>query len=207
MSLSRFETNRCDASALEPRQSTLRQTLTATPRGWTGSCYLQGVRSEPGFTLIELLVVLALISIPVGVAIPTLSGSTARNSVWTASEQIGSQIRQARLKAISRNTRFRVRFDCPAAGQFRVLQVTGNAAIDNAAGRCSATQTYDSGVFQMPANVSYGDDPPLLEVNGRGTFSSDNGIPSTITVTYTGNGTTSRSLSMSATGQITFDAY
>ena len=148
-----------------------------------------------------------MITILVGIAIPTLSGSTARNSVWTASEMIGSQIRQARLKAISRNTRFRVRFDCPAVGQFRVLRVTGNAAIDNAAGRCSSTQQYDSGIFQMPQSVSYGDDPPLLEVNGRGTFTSDNGIPSAITVTYTGNGTSARTLTMSATGQISFDVY
>ena len=46
--------------------------------------------------------------------------------MWTASELIGSQIRQARLKAISRNKSFRVRFDCPSAGQFRVLVVTGS---------------------------------------------------------------------------------
>ena len=150
---------------------------------------------------------MALITITVGIAIPTLSGSTARNSVWTASEMIGSQIRQARLKAISRNTRFRVRFDCPAAGQFRVLQVTGNVAIDNAADRCDDTQQYDSGIYQMPTSVSYGNSPPLLEVNGRGTFSSTAGIPTTITVTHSASGTTSRALTMSATGQITFEVY
>lgn len=165
------------------------------------------MRSISGFSLIELLVVLALITITVGIAIPTLSGSTARNSVWTASEMIGSQIRQARLKAISRNTRFRVRFDCPAAGQFRVLQVTGDAAIDNDADRCSDTQQFDSGIYQMPTSVSYGDTPPLLEVNGRGTFSSTTGIPTTITVTHSASGTTSRALTMSATGQISFEAY
>jgi Tfp pilus assembly protein FimT len=157
--------------------------------------------------MFELLVVMALITILTAIAIPTLFGSTDRNSVWSASELIGSQIRQARLKAISRNTRFRVRFDCPAVGQFRVLQVTGDALIDNAADRCSNNQEFDSGVYQMPANVTYGDDPPLLEVNGRGTFTSDSGIPTTITVTYNGATTTSRSLTMSATGQITFETY
>ena len=157
--------------------------------------------------MFELLVTMGLIAVLSAIAIPVLSGSTARNSVWTASEQIGSQIRQARLKAISRNTRFRVRFNCPAAGQFRVLQVTGNATIDSAVDRCATYQLYDSGIIQMPANVSYGATPPLLEVNGRGTFTSNTGIPTTITVTYTGNGTSSRSLAMSATGQITFGTY
>jgi prepilin-type N-terminal cleavage/methylation domain-containing protein len=177
------------------------------PRLWTAPCYPLGVRSDYGFTLFELLVVMALITILTAVAIPTLSGSTERNSVWTASELIGSQIRQARLKAISRNTRFRIRFDCPAVGQFRVLQVTGDATIDDATDRCSSSQEFDSGIYVMPANVTYGDDPPLLEVNARGTFISDSGIPTTITVTYNGATTTSRSLTMSATGQIAFEAY
>jgi Tfp pilus assembly protein FimT len=157
--------------------------------------------------MFELLIVMALIAILSAVAIPTLSGSTARNSVWSASEAIGSQIRQARLKAISRNMSFRVRFNCPAVGQFRVLQVMNNALIDNAVNRCGMQQTYDSGVYAMPANVTYDATPPVLTVNSRGVFASTTGIPTTITVTYTGASTTSRALTMSATGQISFETY
>jgi prepilin-type N-terminal cleavage/methylation domain-containing protein len=162
------------------------------------------MRSASGFTLFELLVVMALITILSAIAIPTLMSGTERNDVWTASERIGSQIRQARLKAISRNMSFRVRFDCPAAGQFRVLAVTGTA-LDIAGDRCDQTVDYDSGIYTMPPNTSYGDDPPLLTVNSRGIYSSDKGIPSTITVSH-GNGS-SRSLTMSATGQISFESY
>ena len=163
------------------------------------------MRSARGFTLFELLIVLALIGILSAVVIPGLMESSRRNSVWTASETIGTQIRQARLKAISRNKSFRVRFDCPASGQFRVLEVTGNATIDNATTRCSTPQTYDSGVYAMPANVSYGT-PPILTVTSRGVFSASSGsIPATITVTY--GGYSSRDLSVSATGQINFGVY
>ena len=162
------------------------------------------MRSASGFTLFELLVVMALITILSAIAIPTLMSGTERNDVWTASERIGSQIRQARLKAISRNMSFRVRFDCPAVGNFRVLAVTGDAAIDGAPDRCSQTVDYDSGVYTMPPNTSYDEDPPLLTVNSRGVYSSDKGIPSTITVSH-GNGT-SRALTMSATGQISFES-
>jgi prepilin-type N-terminal cleavage/methylation domain-containing protein len=163
------------------------------------------MRSNRGFTMFELLIVMALIAIFAAMGIPTLQESTRRNAVWSGSEMIGTQVRQARLKAISRNRSFRVRFNCPAAGQFRVLEVTGNSTIDNHANRCGMQQTHDSGVYVMPANVSYGTTPPVLTVNSRGVFSSSGSIPATITVTY---GTySSRQLSVSATGQINFGTY
>lgn len=161
------------------------------------------MRSERGFTLFELLIAVALFAILSAVALPVFMESSARNSLWTASETIGSQIRQARLKAITRNTRFRVRFDCPAIGQFRVLVVTGNPAIDDAVDRCSATRQFDSGVFAMPLSVGFGA-VNTLEVSGRGVFTSAGAIPQTITVTY---GTRSRTLTVSATGQITFGVF
>jgi prepilin-type N-terminal cleavage/methylation domain-containing protein len=163
------------------------------------------MRSDRGFTLIELLVVLMLIGIVSAIAIPTLSSSTERNAVWTASEQIGGQLRQARLKAITKNTPFRIVFDCPAVGQYRVLIVDGTIDDDD---RCDQTIEHDSGVYTVPPLVSFGDDLPPLQVNGRGVYSLPEGggaLPLTITVQY---GTTaSRQLTVSTTGQITFEAF
>ncbi len=163
------------------------------------------MQSSRGFTMIELLVVMALIGILSAMGIPTLQEATRRNAVWTTSELIGSQIRQARLKAISRNKTFNVRFDCPSTGQFRILEVTGNTTIDNATNRCSTTQTYDSGVFAVPASVTYGS-PPVFTVNSRGNFTVSSGsLPATITVSY-GN-YSSRTMTVSTTGQVNFATY
>jgi prepilin-type N-terminal cleavage/methylation domain-containing protein len=162
------------------------------------------MRSDRGFTLIELLIVLAMIGIISAIAIPTLSSSTERNAVWTASEQIGSQVRQARLKAVTRNTPFRVVFDCPVVGQYRVLIVDGT--IDDA-GRCDQTIEHDSGVYTMPANVGFDSGLPALEVNGRGQYSviGVGALPLTITVQY--GSTHARALTVSVTGQIGFENF
>ena len=160
-----------------------------------------GMRSSRGFTLIELMIAMGIAGILAAVAVPVFIESSARNAVWTASETIGSQIRQARLKAISRNRSFQVRFDCPAVGQLRVLAVDA-ATIDDP-DRCDVNEEFDSGVFAMPTAVSFGN-VDTLEVNSRGIYTSDGVIPQTITVTY---GANQRTLTVSATGQITFSDF
>jgi prepilin-type N-terminal cleavage/methylation domain-containing protein len=161
------------------------------------------MQSSRGFTLIELLIVVGMIGVIAAMGLPVLFDSTNRNAVWTASEQIASQVRQARLKAISRNTSFRVVFDCPGDRQYRVLVVDGNI---NDLDRCQQTRTHDSGVYQMPANVDFGV-VPTLEVNGRGQYSLPGGgvMPLSINVQYAN--THLRTFTVSITGQISFAAF
>ena len=163
------------------------------------------VRSNRGFSLIEILVALGFIAVVTAIGLPIMNEAVVRNGVWTATEQIGSEIRQARLRAISHNNAFRVRFNCPSTNQFRVLVVTGVASQDNASDRCSQTYTYDSATFQMPANVSFGT-VPTLEVNGRGIFTVSSGtIPVTINVSW--GSTVARSFTVSVTGQISYEVF
>lgn len=162
------------------------------------------MQSNRGFTMVELMIAMALIVILAAMGIPALQESIHRNAVWSTAELIGSQIRQARLKAISRNKTFKVQFNCPSTGQFRILEVTGNSAVDNHSNRCNMNQTYDSGVLQVGEGVSFGT-PPTFTVTSRGVFSSTGGIPATVTVSY--GSASSRDLTVSATGQITFETY
>lgn len=154
-----------------------------------------------GYTLVELLVSLGLVSVLAGISVPVFMSSSNRNEVWTGAERIGTSIRQARLKAISRNAAFRVRFDCPRVGSFRVLAMTGDPLVDDAPDRCDTTRPNDSGESAMPQGVSFGD-VPTLEVSGRGIFTAIGGaIPQTIAVS---SGDVTRILRVSAAGQIAF---
>ena len=179
------------------------QQVKASGRGWPPACSSVGMRSNRGFSMIELIVVMGMISVLGAMALPVMFDSNNRNAVWTASEQIGSQVRQARLQAITRNMTFQVRFNCPVAGQYRMLMVDANI---NDADRCTQYRNFDSGVFRMPANVTYGN-PPGLQVNGRGQYSivGVGALPLTVSVTHA-NGH-SRNMTISITGQITFATF
>lgn len=152
----------------------------------------------------ELMIALGLAGIMAAVAVPVFIESTARNSLWTGSEMIGAQIRQARLKAITRNTTFQVRFNCPVAGQFRSLVMTGDPLIDDAVDRCSVTRPFDSGVQVLPLSVT-SDPANTIQVTGRGIVSVIGAaVPHTVSVSY---GASTRTLIISATGQITFSTF
>jgi prepilin-type N-terminal cleavage/methylation domain-containing protein len=159
------------------------------------------MRSNAGYTLIEMLIVVGLIGVVSAIAVPVFFESSARTNTWTGSELIGAQIRQTRLRAISRNRTYQIRFDCPGTGQFRALVMTGVPATDDAEDRCDTTVEFDGGVETMPPGASFGD-VANIQINGRGVVSViDDVVPYSISVT---NGTSTRTLSVTATGQVSF---
>jgi len=162
------------------------------------------MHSERGYTLVELLIVVGMIGVASAIALPIFMESNARTGLWTGSERIGATIRQARLRAISTNTTYRVVFNCPSAGNLRMLIVTGDPAVDDDfVTRCADTVDGDSGVIEMPDSISYdAADATALQVTGRGVFTAiGDAIPLTISVNY---GSAVRSLAVSNTGQISF---
>ena len=144
-----------------------------------------------------------MIGILGAMGIPVLMESSNRNAVWTSSEQIASQVRQARLKAITRNGTFRVVFNCPQNRQYRVLVVDGTI---NNADRCLQTLQHDSGIYTLPNNIDFGA-VPTLEVNGRGQYSLPGGGVMPLTINGAYSNTHTRTFTVSITGQISFAAF
>ena len=161
------------------------------------------MRSQRGYTLIEVLITLGLMGVVTAISVPVFMESNSRSNLWSGAERIGAAIRQARLKAISTNTPFRVAFNCPETNEVRTLIMTGDPAIDDAADRCNDTLDGDSDVIELPTGVGYDvDDTTSLQVTGRGVFNANGGaIPLVIAVTHGGS---TRTLTVSGTGQITF---
>jgi Tfp pilus assembly protein FimT len=155
--------------------------------------------SNRGFTYPELLFIAGIIGVSAAVAIPAMNNAAARNRVYTASELVASQIREARLAAITRNQRFQVRFNCPDARAVRMLAWTGNPAIDGAADRCSQSQPNDGPPVQLPSNVQLGG-AVTLDISPRGQFSiTGNNLPWSFAVSY---GSFQRAVVVTATGLV-----
>ena len=158
--------------------------------------------NDRGFTLIELLVTAGVIGVAAAIAIPAMNNAVQRNKVITSAELLGSQVREARLAAISRNRAFRVRFDCPAPGAFRMLEVTGDASIDNAADRCTTPLPNDGPPIYLPADVGFGGSVPKdLQISPRGRVTAVDGSNPPLTYGIS-HGSHTRTVSVVATGRV-----
>jgi hypothetical protein len=96
-------------------------------------------------------------------AIPAITSMMGEMQVGASAREVERELQTARLRAVSTNRPMRVRFNCPTAGQFRLVELIGTPtapATDDsdsrAAARCStATYPYpdlNRGVFDIPNN-------------------------------------------------------
>lgn len=92
-----------------------------------------------GFSLPELLVVLSVATAIFAIAVPTFQNMLDHYRLGMATRDVERELQTARLRAVSANTPMRVRLNCPAAGQFRMVEMTGVATTDAAANRCDET--------------------------------------------------------------------
>ena len=171
-----------------------------------------------GFTLIEILLIVGLTSVLASIAIPEITAGMRRYDVTTASQQIASAVRTARFQAISQNRTLRVRFNCPAVGQFRIVEVVGSA-IDSAGNRCDpAVYRYpdtdaanrpnlDGPLQVLPRGTAF-TAPDDLQIDTSGRITPLTGCPTCATAAppasvVVGNSYANRTISISGSGQVT----
>lgn len=87
----------------------------------------QGLRQSKGFTLIECMVSLAVISVTVGAAVPSVKQASERRQLEGASAQLATDIRLARSTAVALSAPVRLSFHQSSAGSCYLLH-TGRAA-------------------------------------------------------------------------------
>jgi prepilin-type N-terminal cleavage/methylation domain-containing protein len=161
-----------------------------------------------GFSLIELLVAVALILIMSASAVPLLSGAFRGSAVFAAQRDVAGQIRSARLAAVTSNRTMQVRFSCPAAGQYRTIEITGDVTIDNDTARCSypwpdtdptTPPSLDGPIMGLPEGISFGTTQDL-QISTTGLITPLSGSsPATIQVRYD---SITRQITVSAAGRI-----
>lgn len=98
---------------------------------------------EGGFSLVDMMVVVALIGVISAVSIPTMLNSIEAIRLGQSAREVERELQTAKQRAVGRGRPMRVRFNCPAAGEYRAVELLGvpsaPLAADTATTRCSAT--------------------------------------------------------------------
>ena len=96
-----------------------------------------------GFTLVDTLATIAIIATMAAMATPQMIDGVDRMRLGMSARDVERELQFARLKSVSTNRPMRIRFNCPVAGQFRVVELIGTPrvplAADGAANRCDET--------------------------------------------------------------------
>jgi type II secretory pathway pseudopilin PulG len=125
--------------------------------------------SEAGFTLIDMIVTIGVLAVLAAVAVPSLANVSDRMRLGQGQREVERELQTARLKAVTANRRMRIRFNCPTARQYRLVEVIGTA-VDDASNRCVESAfpavppdnnpltrpNHDGPVRQLPRDVSFG---------------------------------------------------
>jgi type II secretory pathway pseudopilin PulG len=109
--------------------------------------------------LIDLVVTVGVFATASAVAIPLMNSALDNLRLKMAARDVERELQTARLKAVSANRPIRIRFNCPATGQYRMVEMIGTPgspdALDNDSGRCNDR------LFPYPA----ADNDPLTRPN------------------------------------------
>jgi type II secretory pathway pseudopilin PulG len=187
----------------------------------------QALRAADGFTLLDTLVTASLLVVLAAMAVPILQNMTDGMKLGQGAREVERELQAARLKAVTTNRPIRVRFNCPVAGQYRVVELIGTpsvpAAEDSAANRCQDTvypfppadrepvtlPNHDGPLKRLDSTLSFGSGTMSLEFWPDGSVHQDNGAAGNWPVlTGTGaaitltKGSTTKSITVNGIGKI-----
>jgi Tfp pilus assembly protein FimT len=117
-----------------------------------------------GYSLVDLLAVLSLAAILMVISVPAVSGMGDSVRLSSSMRDVERELQTARLKAVTANRPMRVRFNCPAAGQFRMVEVIGTKSVPAAADSAAASTRCSETTYPYPA----ADANPLTLPNADG---------------------------------------
>jgi type IV fimbrial biogenesis protein FimT len=135
---------------------------------------------ENGFSLIELMIVGALAAVMAGIAVPAIGGAMRQYSVVSASQQVVSAIRSARVQAVGKNQVLDVDFN-PGAGTYQIQD-----AADLAIGP----------VFTLPVGTQFVAAATDIRFDTAGRL--DAAVPAPVTIVV-GNGDAARNRTITVT--------
>lgn len=179
--------------------------------------------SERGFTIVELLFVLAAIVTITAISVPQISNLMNSSRAADGARTVERELQVARLQAVSTSKSMRVRLNCPASGQLRVLEVTGVSSTDDASNRCdptaypspgpsdmlTSTPSLDSAVVYLKDGVTVTSTVTIFQFDPDGRVGSvSSGVESplaadtTLTISYGGY---THTVSINGLGRIVFN--
>jgi type II secretory pathway pseudopilin PulG len=131
--------------------------------------------STAGFSFIDLVVVMGIMGILAGISIPSLLTLADSIRLQQSAREVERELQSAKQKAVSSKRPIRVRFNCPAAGQYRVVELIGSARTPAAADAPTSMDRCRPTSYPFPAPD---DDPatrpnldgPLKQLDPRVTF-------------------------------------
>lgn len=98
--------------------------------------------AEAGFSLVDIMVAVSMMAIVMAMAVPTMMDMTGSLRLGEGARLVERELQAARLKAVTTNRYLRVRFNCPADGAFRTVELLGSpsapASEDSETNRCNA---------------------------------------------------------------------
>ena len=183
--------------------------------------------SEWGYSLIDLMVTTAVIATVGAIAVPQIKNAVDGQTLGIDVRNVEREMQTAKLDAVKASQPIRLRFNCPAVGMYRRVELLGTTKtaqpndLDNAAvTRCGTAYPYpapdqdpltrpnnDGPVQRLNSSVSFLS-VQTLEFRPNGTIyietpSTNNWVPVTSTLSLTMNkGSSVKTIQVNGLGKI-----